>query len=93
MEIEIIKKRVIPILKKENVSRAGLFGSVVRGEATKKSDVDILVRLPRSVSLLDLARIKRNLEKVLGKKVDLVEYCVIKKQIKRRILSEEVRII
>ena len=93
MKINIIKKKILPILKKEKVSRAGIFGSVARGEATAKSDVDILVRLPNSVTLLGLARIQRELKRVLGRDVDLVEYCVIKKEIKSQVLNEEVRII
>jgi uncharacterized protein len=93
MEISLIKKKVLPILRKEKVIRAGIFGSFARGEETAKSDVDILVELPINVTLLGLAKLKRNLESVLGREVDLVEYCVIKKQIKKQILAEEVRVI
>ena len=93
MKIEIIRKKILPILKREGVSRAGIFGSVARGEATAKSDVDILVRLPRSFDLFDLVRIKNNLEKTLDRKVDLVEYSVIKQMIRKQVLAEEVRII
>ncbi|KKP65770.1 MAG: hypothetical protein UR63_C0044G0011 [Candidatus Roizmanbacteria bacterium GW2011_GWC2_35_12] len=45
------KALIIPILKKYGVSRASLFGSVVRGEQTEKSDIDILVEVPHSKSL------------------------------------------
>ncbi|MBU3924206.1 MAG: nucleotidyltransferase family protein [Nanoarchaeota archaeon] len=93
MKINIIKRKILPILKREKVSRAGIFGSCARGECGKNSDVDILVQLPRSFDLFDLVRIKRTLEKALGRDVDLVEYCVIKKQIKKQILGEEIRII
>ncbi|MCK4997764.1 nucleotidyltransferase domain-containing protein [Candidatus Pacearchaeota archaeon] len=93
MESKDIIKKVFPILKKEKASRAGLFGSYARGGQKRGSDVDILVELPRSFDLFDLVRIKKNLEKVLKRNVDLVEYCVIKKQIKKQILAEEIRII
>ena len=93
MKVSTIKKKILPILKKEKVSRAGIFGSCARGECGKNSDVDILVKVPNSFDLFDLVRLKRNLEKILVRKVDLVEYCVIKEQIKKQILEEEIRII
>ncbi|PIR57465.1 MAG: hypothetical protein COU72_00770, partial [Parcubacteria group bacterium CG10_big_fil_rev_8_21_14_0_10_41_35] len=44
--IEEIKEKAMPILKKEGVKRSAIFGSVVRGEDKKGSDVDILVEPP-----------------------------------------------
>ncbi len=66
--IQEIKKRVIPILKKKNVIKAGIFGSYVRGEQKKSSDVDILVELHKDLDLLDVIGIQIELEKVLKKK-------------------------
>jgi len=92
--IEEIKSEILPILKKYSIKRAGIFGSVVKGEAKGDSDVDILVEIGRdNLSLLDFVGIKLELEEVLNKKVDLVEYCMIKPLIKKRILNEEVTIL
>ena len=44
-----IQRKIIPILKKNNVVRAGIFGSYARGEAKKKSDIDILVQHPKGM--------------------------------------------
>jgi len=74
-----ITLKIIPILKKYGVSRASLFGSVVRGDTHKNSDVDILVEF--------------ELEDVLKKKVDLVEYDYIKPRLKSHILGEQVKIL
>ena len=93
MNIEEIKKKVLPILKKYGVKRAGIFGSVVRGEETEKSDIDILVEIEGRVSLLDFVGLKLELEEALGRKVDLGEYSVIKPIIKEQILKEEVSIL
>lgn len=93
MNIEEIKKKVLPILKKYGVKRAGIFGSVVRGEETEKSDIDILVEIEGRVSLLDFVGLKLELEEALGRKVDLGEYSTIKPIIKEQILSEEVAIL
>lgn len=91
MTAEEIRKIVVPVLRKYNVTRAGLFGSLARGEDTEESDVDILVELGIDMSLLDYMKIKMSLEDILNKKVDLVEYRAIKPQLRKRILSDEVR--
>ena len=91
--IDEIKNKIVPILKKNSVTKAGIFGSYARGEQKKDSDVDLLVEISKPISLLDFSGLKIELEEALGKKVDLVEYEVIKPLIKKRILKEEIRII
>ena len=90
-EIENIKKKILPILKKNKVSRAGIFGSYARGEQTKDSDVDILIEAEGS--LFDLVGIELELKKNLRKKVDLLTYKSINPKLKKIILNEEIRII
>lgn len=92
-ELESIKKKVIPILKKHNATRAGIFGSYARGDFKKNSDVDILVEVDNNIGLLDFIGIKLELEKKLKKKVDLVEYSLIREEIKNSVLNNEVPII
>jgi len=53
------------------ISRLGIFGSVVRGEQTEDSDVDILVEAA-VLDLSSLVGIKRQLEELLGSPVDVV---------------------
>ena len=57
------------------IEKAWVFGSYARGEQTRKSDVDILVRFDKTkpITLIDYAGIMLDLEKLLRKKVDLVE--------------------
>ncbi|HON41456.1 MAG TPA: nucleotidyltransferase family protein [Methanoculleus sp.] len=93
MNIEEIKRKILPILKKYGVTRAGIFGSVVRGEAREESDIDILVEIESRMSLLDFVGLKLELEEALGKPVDLGEYSEIKPIIKEQILEEEVPIL
>jgi hypothetical protein len=88
-----IKKKIINILRKHGVVRASLFGSVARGDATKDSDIDILIELKDDIDLLEFIGIKQELETVLGRKVDLVEYDCIKPQLRENILSEQVVIV
>jgi len=70
-----------------------LFGSVVRGDTHKNSDIDILVEVPKDKSLFDMMDIQFELEDVLKKKVDLVEYNLIKPRLKPYILKEQVKIL
>jgi len=93
-EVEKIKSKIIPVLKKSKVIEAGIFGSYSRGEQRKNSDVDIAVNIDdKNMSLLGFIELKMKLENILGKKVDLVEYSVIKPLIKNNILNEEIKII
>ena len=52
---------VNPILLKHDVKRAGLFGSIVRGDVHSQSDVDILVEFGKPISLLDFVGVKLEL--------------------------------
>jgi len=93
-EIEKIKSKITNVLKKNKVSKAGIFGSYSRGEQNKNSDVDIAVEInDPNMSLLGFIKLIRLLEGLLKRKVDLVEYSAIKHRIKEKILKEEVRII
>src|SRR3989338_1319363 len=94
-DIKSIQKKIIPILKKNNVVRAGIFGSYARGEAKKRSDIDILikVRKGKKFSLLDLVGLQMELEEKLGKKVDLLTYNGISPYLKKYIMEDEIKII
>ena len=87
-----IKPKIIPILKKNNIKKAGIFGSYAKGEQRKNSDIDILVEPPKGIGF-GFAGIEIELEKKLGRKVDLVTYKYISPYIKKQVLNEEVRII
>ncbi len=84
-----IKETVVPILKRHNVKRASLFGSIVSGNYTDKSDIDILVELDDGLSLLDFIDIKLEIEDATKRKVDLVEYANIKPSLKKYILKQQ----
>jgi len=93
MNIDEIKRKIVPILQKYGVKRASIFGSAVRDEIREDSDIDILVEIEKDISLLDFVALKLELEDILGRKVDLVEFDTIKPKLKDRILKEQVVII
>ena len=68
---------------------AALFGSTARGEARKGSDIDLLIKLKKGKTLLDIVHLKLELEKKLGRKVDLVEYDAIRPLLRETILNEQ----
>ena len=92
-EIKKIKKEVLPILKRYDVIRAGIFGSYARGEQKKKSDIDLLIQFKGRKSLLDLTGLELDLEKKLKVKVDILTYKSLHHLLKERILKEEIRIL
>ncbi len=91
--LEKIKTKILPILKQAGVKRSSLFGSYVRGEETKDSDIDILVELPKGKSLFDFVDLQLKLEEMLNRKVDLVEYSTIKPRLKPYILDNQLQIL
>lgn len=90
MNIQTIKTRVTPVLENEGVIKAAVFGSHATGEARQDSDVDLLVEFSGRKSLFDLVGIKLELEKILGKKVDLLTYGSIHPLLKDIILNEQI---
>jgi predicted nucleotidyltransferase len=81
----------VPELRdKYAVRNLWVFGSYVRGEARKRSDLDILVEFDEGskLSLFGFVGLERELSELLGVKVDLVERSVLKPAIGRRILEE-----
>ncbi len=95
MNIEEIKNKIIPILKKHDVKKSSVFGSVARNEDNEKSDIDILIKFKEGSNkgLLEIVALKLDLEKELNRKVDVVEYSSIKPLLKKNILKDEVSIL
>lgn len=71
----------------KRVKKAWLFGSFARGEDDHKSDIDIMIQVPKSssFSLFDIADIQYHLEKILPHKVDVVMQDALKPNIMERI--------
>lgn len=92
-EFEVIKEKLIKILKEKGVKKAGIFGSYARGEQKKKSDIDILIEPNKNISGFNFISFQEDVAKKLGKRVDIITYKGINHLLKDRILSQEVRII
>ena len=66
-----IRDQVAGVMRRRGVVRAGIFGSVARGEADTASDIDFLVEFEKGRSLLDLSGLRLDLREALGRDVDV----------------------
>jgi predicted nucleotidyltransferase len=92
MDKQNIKKKIknqLPLLKEKYcVKRLGIFGSVVRNQQKKGSDVDVLVEFSSPIGFFDFIRLENFLAKTLDQKVDLVSKKALKPAIRDEILRE-----
>ena len=88
------KLKAILALHKENlkknykVKEIGIFGSYIRHEQKKKSDLDVLVTFYETIDLFMFVELENYLSDILGVKVDLVMKDAIKRQLRQNILRE-----
>jgi predicted nucleotidyltransferase len=74
--------------QKYNIKRLGVFGSFVRGENKKKSDIDILVEFNELPDIFLLIDLEDYLKRLLRRKVDLVRKEAIRPHLRDFILKE-----
>lgn len=84
------RKEVLQIAAKHGACNVRVFGSVARGEADSKSDIDLLVEFKRGTTLLSHAALILELEELLGIKVDVVSERGLRERIRERVLREAV---
>ena len=81
----------LPQLREEySISDIWLFGSYIRGEQHKRSDLDVLVEFHEVPTLPKFISLERKLHDITGIKVDLVSVGALKGEIGERILQEKV---
>ncbi len=87
---EILAKHKDELKEKYGVIDLGIFGSYIRGEQKKASDIDILVEFEKAVSLLHIVSLENHLSTILGIKVDVVPKKNIREELKESILKEAI---
>jgi len=86
-------RKLKPMLgRKFKVKRLGIFGSYVRKQTRRSSDVDILVEFAGSIDLLDFVAMERYLSEQTGAKIDLVSAKALRPEFKGTILNEVIYI-
>lgn len=90
---EILKERreeILRIAAKHGARDVRVFGSVARGEADARSDVDFLVEMEAESTLLDVVGIIQDLEDLLGRSVHVVEREAVHWYIRDQVINEAV---
>nr|MDO8098500.1 nucleotidyltransferase family protein [Candidatus Njordarchaeota archaeon] len=94
MNVEKIKgtlrARKGELKEKFKVKEIGVFGSFVRGEHKKGSDIDILVEFDEPIGFFEFMDLEEYLSSLLGRKVDLVSRKALKPFIGEYIRKEVV---
>jgi predicted nucleotidyltransferase len=92
LDVQVLADRLrrdLPRLRREYAVQAlGLFGSYVRGEQRRGSDLDVLVEFSNVPGMLRFLDLERDLSSLLGVAVDLVQKDALKPAIGKRILEE-----
>lgn len=89
MNTDTLRQKTHRIFTSYGVVKASVFGSYARGEQTNDSDIDILVKLGKELSLFDYIGLKQDLEDSLCLKVDLVQYDRVKPSLQSAIFQDE----
>lgn len=82
------RAEILHIAARHGAYNVRVFGSVARGEARPDSDIDLLVNLEAGRSLLDLARMLRELQALLNHPVDLVTEAGLRPRLRPQVLKE-----
>ena len=93
MNHQEINIAIVNYLSYYEPERIGIFGSFARHEEKEDSDIDILVQFKNTLTLLDLARIHRELSAVLGRKVDVVTESALKNERLKQYIYNDLKII
>jgi len=75
---------------RHGVTNLRVFGSVVRGENTSQSDVDIVADFPTSIGLLELGELERELSETLRIRVDLMPYDDLRPHVRAEVDAEAI---
>lgn len=90
---ELLRSRrdsIIQLAEQHGAHNVRVFGSVARGEAGPKSDIDLLVEMDKGRSLLDLIKLSQELEAFLNHKVDILTDEGLSPYLEQRIHAEAV---
>ena len=86
--VQILRAHLPELRERYGVRELRLFGSCLRGEQRKRSDLDVLVEFDRVTPLFEFVRLERYPSEFLKIKVDLVMKSALKPTIGRYILEE-----
>lgn len=86
--LEANRAAVREIVLRHRVRDVRVFGSVIHGEDTESSDLDVLVEPTDDTTLMDIAAIQLELERLLGIGVDVLTPNALPEKFRSQVLAE-----
>jgi len=86
------REDILQLAKEYGAYNVRVFGSVARGEADEKSDIDLLVDMEEGRTLFDLGGLLMDLQETLNCKVDVATEKILRDRIKERVLKDAIPI-
>lgn len=86
--LQIHRDRIREIALSHRVTNVRVFGSVVHGEDTEDSDLDILVDPTQETTMFDIGAIRYELKELLGMEVDVLTPRALPDSFRNRVLEE-----
>ena len=86
------REEIVRIAGRHGARKVRVFGSLARGEARPDSDLDLLVEFDPGRSLLDHAALVIELERLLGRRVEVASERGLRPGVRERVLAEAVAI-
>lgn len=88
VRLSVDQQQLAAILQKHGVTEVAVFGSFSRGDVGPESDLDLLVNYRPGTTLFDIANLQGELQRLLGRKVDLVSRKYLSPRLAKRIQKD-----
>ncbi|WP_299289923.1 nucleotidyltransferase domain-containing protein [uncultured Mucilaginibacter sp.] len=92
-QLEHYQQIIVPVLKKFNIKRASIFGSIAKGLETNTSDLDLLIEPEAGFTLFTLIALENEITHLTKRKIDIVEFGALKPSIKTEVLQSAIAIL
>ena len=86
--LRLYRQGILDLAAEHGMRNVRVFGSIARGDDSPYSDVDFLVDVEQGRTLLDVIALEQNLERLLGRKVDVLTVGGLSPYLHHRIVTE-----
>lgn len=92
-QLKDYQQLIVPVLKKFDIKRAAIFGSVAKGNNTIESDIDLLIEPAKGFTLYKMLQLESEIAQITECRIDIVEFSALKLSIKNEVLQSAVNIL